>query len=401
MESSQNAFVNELWTSEENQIFLNDRLSDEIKGHYQKIFREATYRAGLKSHLGFLTSGTTVLDAKSYKIVLISKEAFLESARTVNKYFILTSKDIWLQCLPRFHVGGLAVEARAYLAGFSVMSLAGPWNVETFYTALESTKATWSSLVPTQIYDIIQKQYRSPKKFRAFVGGGRLNPQLIEKAKDLGWNLIPTYGLSELSSMVATIENENLKFLPHVQYYIKEDKLTLKSKSLFTGYVQVVKGQVEFVKVNTTAGYFQTDDAVRKLGVNVMLLGRTQDVVKISGELVSLHKLRDSWYRYAGLDFAPFTQILALPDPRLENRVVLVIQKEEKYRDRSVLSHFHPIPAIIEMIKKFNESVLPFEKITGTYIVDSIPRTDLGKIQDKLLQQQLSAGQVSEVKINA
>lgn len=401
MESTQNSLTQELWASEDNQLFLNDRLPDEIKGHYQKIFREATYRSGLKSHLGFLTSGTTVVDAKSYKVVLISKEAFLESARTVNKYFMINPKDIWLQCLPRFHVGGLAVEARSHVSGFNVMKLAGRWNVEAFYNALGATKATWSSLVPVQVYDLVQKQFEAPQNFRAFVGGGRLNPQLHEQAKDLGWQLIPTYGLTELSSMVALIENDNLKFLPHVQFLIKDDKLSLKSKSLFTGYVQVVKGQVEIEPAKTSGGYFLTDDSVKKLGHNIILFGRAQDVVKISGELVSLQKLRDSWFQFAGLDFAPVSHVITIPDPRLENRVVLVIQKDEKYRDRAVLSHFHPNPKIMEMILNYNQTVLPFEKISGVHFIDSIPRTELGKIQDKLIVQELTSGRVHEVKINA
>lgn len=401
MESAQSPLISELWQSDENVLFLNDRMSDELKGHYQKIFREATYRAGIKSHLGFLTSGTTVTDSRSYKIVLLSKSAFLESAQAVNKYFMLTSKDIWLQCLPRFHVGGLAVEARAHLAGFNVMTLAGSWNVEAFYNALTATKATWSSLVPTQVYDLVQREFESPKKFRAFVGGGRLSPLLQEKAKDLGWQLIPTYGLTELASMVATVENDQLRFFPHIQFMIWKDRLALKSKSLLSGYIQVVKGQVELVKPELVNGFFVTDDAVQKIGQNIMFVGRSHDVVKIGGELVSLNKLRDTWFRTVGLDYAPFLYLLTIPDDRLENRVVLVIQKNEKYRDRAVLSHFYPNPEIVQLINKYHEKVMPFEKISGVFVVDQIPRTELGKIQDRGLQLQLKSGQISEVKFNA
>jgi o-succinylbenzoate---CoA ligase len=401
MESTQNSLISELWTSEDNSIFVNDRMSDELKSHYERIFKEATYRAGIKSHLGFLTSGTTVTDNKSYKVVVISKEAFLESASAVNKYFILSPKDIWLQCLPRFHVGGMAIEARAHLAGFNVMKLAGHWNVDAFYNALTTTKATWSSLVPTQVYDLVHHQLNGPKKFRAFVGGGRISPQLLQQAKDLDWHLIPTYGLTELASTVATIENENLRFLSHVQYQIKNDRLCLRSKSLFTGYVQVIKGQVEFVKPELIGGYFTTDDMAQKVGANIMLLGRSQDSFKVSGELVSMIKLRDLWFRAIGLEKAPYFYLLSIPDARLENRIVLVMQKDEKYRDKSVLSHFHPNAVIMDAIKKYHENLLPFEKISGVFVIEQIPRTELGKVQEKLIQQQLTSGQIFEVKLNA
>lgn len=401
MESTQNSLISELWTSEENSIFVNDRMPDDLRGHYEKIFREGTYRAGIKSHLGFLTSGTTVTDNKSYKVVLLSKEAFLESARTVNKYFMLSPKDIWLQCLPRFHVGGMAIEARAHLAGFNVMKLAGYWNVEAFYNALTATKATWSSLVPTQVYDLVQQKLHGPKKFRILVGGGRLSPQLHEQAKDLGWHLIPTYGLTELASTVALIENENLRVLPHCQVLIKNDRMCLKSKSLFTGYIQVVKGQVELVKPELIGGFFTTDDAAQKVGANIMLLGRSQDMLKVSGEMVSLNKLRDTWFRTIGLDKAPYFFVTAIPDVRTENRVVLVMQKDERFRDKTVLSHFHPNPEIVSIIQKFHAQLLPFEKISGVFVLDQIPRTELGKIQEKMIQQQISGGKTFEVKLNA
>ena len=109
MESAQNAISSGLWTNDENTLFLNNRMSEELQNYYQKIFKEATYRNKISAHLGFLTSGTTLVDSRSYKVVLISKKAFLESAQAINKFFLISANDKWLQCLPRFHVGGMAV----------------------------------------------------------------------------------------------------------------------------------------------------------------------------------------------------------------------------------------------------------------------------------------------------
>jgi O-succinylbenzoic acid--CoA ligase len=401
VEPGQNAMSSNMWTSSENELFLNNRMSEELQNYYQKNFKEATYRNKITSHLGFLTSGTTVVDSRSYKIVLISKKAFLHSAEAINKYFLISSEDKWLQCLPRFHVGGMAVEARAHLAGFDLMKMSGHWNVEAFYNALISTKSTWSSLVPTQVYDLVQHSKQAPKKFKALVGGGRLSPMLLKSAKELGWNLIPTYGMTELASTVGLIENESIiKPLPHCQITISENKLAVYSKSLFSGYVQVVKGQVELVKPQIQGGFFVTDDVVQKMSQGIMLLGRGQDMVKISGELVSMNKLRDILFKVVGLENAPYFYLMAMPDIRMEHRIVLIVLKAESFRDRSVKSQFSLQPSWIEKIKSFQMEVMPFEKIKSLFYLDQIPRTDLGKVQERMIQQKIEKDKIQEVLLN-
>lgn len=390
-----------MWTSTENELFLNNRMSEELQNYYQKNFKEATYRNNITSHLGFLTSGTTVVDSRSYKIVLISKKSFLHSAESINKYFLISPNDKWLQCLPRFHVGGMAVEARAHLAKFDLMKMSGQWNVEAFYNALISTKSTWSSLVPTQVYDLVQHQKQAPKKFKALVGGGRLSSMLFKSAKELGWNLIPTYGMTELASTVGLIENESIiKPLPHCQFTVAGDKLAVYSKSLFSGYVQVIKGQVEFVKPQFQAGFFVTDDVVQKTSQGVMLLGRGQDMVKISGELVSMNKLRDILFKIVGLENAPYFYLMALPDVRMEHRIVLIVVKAESFRDRNVKSQFALQPAWIQKVNDFQNEVMPFEKIKALYYLDQLPRTDLGKVQERMIQQKIEKENIKEVSLN-
>ena len=92
MESAENTIIDYIdWNTDDNALFLNHRFNDEIQSHYHKIFKETTYRHGIKSHVAFLTSGTTVTDQKSYKMVFISKEAFLVSAKSVAKTLLVQS----------------------------------------------------------------------------------------------------------------------------------------------------------------------------------------------------------------------------------------------------------------------------------------------------------------------
>lgn len=399
MESTQILVSQEFWKSEENRIFLNPRLPEDVQGHYNKIFKEATYRNGLKSHLGFLTSGTTVSDIRSYKVVLISKSAFLESASAVNKFFLLRNKDCWLQCLPHFHVGGLAVEARSFLGGFKVFNIKS-WDPQIFHDSIVSNNITISSMVPTQVYDLVFKNLKAPKNFKAFIGGGRLSPELKKKAQDLGWQLITTYGMTEFSSMVATIENEILRPLPHCAIQIIDGKIAIRSTSLFTGYIEFIKGQVELKKPVLTNQYFITDDNASKIGTGITVVGRGQDVIKISGELVSLNKLRDLWFNVVGFEMTQDFHLMAMPDERSENQIVLIMKKTESLRNHKVLSHFSPNESIISKIQEFQKQVMPFEKIKNLYVLDQIPRTELGKIQEKVIQGKIQTEKIKEVKID-
>lgn len=390
------------WESEDSQIFLNPRMPEELQSHYKKIFKETVYRHSLPKHLGFLTSGTTVVDPRSYKLVFISKRAFLDSARSVVKNMLVTSNDIWLQCLPRFHVGGMAIEARAYVGKFKTVRLDGPWSPQAFKELAESSKATYTSLVPTQVFDLIQWKVPSPKKLKVLVGGGRLAPGLLTQAKELGWTLWPSYGMTEMASTIAMIDGADiLRPLPHVGLDVVNGKLAVRATSMFTAYARVIKGQIELTRpAVVNGGFFVTEDSANKLKNGIMLLGRTQDVVKVTGELVSVPKLRDQWYAMGELTYAHNFHIMAMPDLRMENKIVMVIQKDEKMRDHKVVTGFYPVESVKIQLQKYQSEVMPFERFQNIFVVDSIPKTELGKVQEKQLLETIEKGQFNEIKLD-
>lgn len=401
MESVENTIIDFIdWQSEDNSLLLNHRLSDEVQSYYHKIFKETTYRHGIKSHVAFLTSGTTVTDQKSYKMVFLSKNAFLISAQSVAKTLLISSRDIWIQCLPRFHVGGLAIEARKHIVGFEIEKFEKSWDVVAFTELVKNAKATWTSLVPTQIYDLVRFKIPNPypKSFRVLVGGARLSPGLLKQAQDLKWNLISSYGMTEVSSTIALIENETLRPFPHISLEVVDGKLAIRSKSLFTFYAQVVKGQIEIIKPKFTVnGFFLTEDSASKMKQGIMLLGRTQDIIKISGELVSLPRLRDVWFKIASIEKAHLFYLVAAPDERLENKVVLIIQKDLLHNDQVKPENYKLSASMKHSLDEYQKQVLPFEKVRNVYVVDKIPRTDLGKVQEMSLLRMIQKGAAHEI----
>lgn len=185
-----------------------------------------------------LSSGTQSVG--QVKAIGLTAEALEASATAANAHLAVNRSDRWLLTLPTFHVGGLGILVRATLSGSRVYRL-GKWNPNGFVSALKRQRISLTSLVPTQVYDLVTLKLSPPASLRAVVvGGGALAPDLYERARKLGWPLLPSYGLTEGASQVATAPIESLaregfplmKLLPHVQMVTRDKRLWLKGPSL-------------------------------------------------------------------------------------------------------------------------------------------------------------------------
>src|SRR6266851_5614716 len=100
------------WQSRETHLLLNPRTP---AGDRQR-FELLAAAVPLEAHVWMATSGTTGVQ----KLTALSKKALLASAAAVNHHLDARASDAWCRVLPPFHVGGLGIEARAYLAGARV-----------------------------------------------------------------------------------------------------------------------------------------------------------------------------------------------------------------------------------------------------------------------------------------
>jgi O-succinylbenzoic acid--CoA ligase len=295
----------------------------------------------LDAHIFVATSGSS----GAMKLVALSKRAILASAVAVNERLEVTSRDVWLRVLPLFHVGGLGIHARAHLAGARVLERA--WDANAF-----PDEATIASLVPAQVHDLVVAGLRAPRSLRAvLVGGGAFDPALCERARALGWPVLPSYGMSECCSTVA-IEDE---LLSHLDARSDDDgRLSFRGASLFTGYA-TEHGLVD-PKID---GWFVSEDFGDVDGRVLRVRGRAADFVKIGGESVDLERL-DAILRELTGDAAA---IVAVPDLRLGHVIHLATTIDA---DR--------------IVDAFNARVAPFERIRAVHRVDAIPRSPIGKL---------------------
>lgn len=363
------------WHSDSSEVLLNQKMALEEQLAVRRMLEGFS---DLTGHVWVSTSGSTAL-----KWVALSKSAILASAIAVNTHLGSNSYDIWLNPLPEFHVGGIGIIARSYLSGAKLISINdNKWDVYAFYEMACREKVTLTALVPTQVYDIISAKLTCSKEMRAVVvGGGSLDGSLYRQALSLGWRLLPSYGLTECSSQVATATLESLetgqapvlRILPHLEVAIEDGLICVKGKSLLTGYAMETLEGPRFIDPKQN-GWFHTEDMGKIENGYLHVMGRVGDFVKIGGESVDMKRLQVILDRLK-VEFACVDDLVlvAVPDERLGHVVHLAATTR--------------VREIQQLINAYHEKVLPFERIRKTHSLKSIPRTPLNKVKKTELLQ--------------
>jgi O-succinylbenzoic acid--CoA ligase len=122
--------------------------------------------------------------------------------------------DRWLVCLPLYHAGGLAIVWRSCIYG-TAMVLEQGFSVERVQAAFESEAVSLVSLVPTQLYRLMDAGTRWPDSLRlVLLGGAAATPELMARATEIGVPVATTYGLTETASQTATLLPEDARRKP-------------------------------------------------------------------------------------------------------------------------------------------------------------------------------------------
>lgn len=351
------------FASDGTHVLINPRLP---AGERQSLVSLVDAVPPLRGHVWLATSGTT----GTMKMTALSKRAMLISAAAVNRHLDSTAGDVWCCVLPTFHVGGLGIHARACLSGAHVVS--AEWNAPAFTDLCRTERVTLSSLVPAHVDDLVRESLVAPSSLRAIViGGGVLSHELYDAARALGWPVLPSYGMTEACSQVATAKwgSPELILLDHVEARTEDDgRLALRSEALLTGYAEWDAEAPRFVAM-PSHGWFVTEDLGEVDGRVLSVFGRRGEFVKIGGESVDLQRLDAILASIAGPDAA----VVAVPDSRLGHVIHLAIASI----DAEAITN------------AFNARVAPFERSRALHRVDAIPRTALGKLMRAKLAESL------------
>ena len=252
-----------------------------------------------------LTSGST----GTPKRTMLSVEAL--AASSVGTAMALRGEGQWLLALPMNYVAGLQVLVRSLFAGTRpwAMDLSGGFTPEAFTeAALELTDNTrFTSLVPTQLSRLLHNPSAETltvlRRFNAILlGGGPVNPVLLEAARGAGLKVVTTYGMSETCGGCVY---DGVP-LDGVRLAIRGGRVWLGGEVVAAGYLGnteltaaaffAEEHDGELVRWYASGDLGELDSAGR-----LRVLGRVDDVIITGGLKVSSAAVADGLQRVPGV----------------------------------------------------------------------------------------------------
>ena len=366
--------------------------------------------------VGFATSGSTGMPS----VLVHTEETLAASARAVNQWLAVTAGEVWLRVLPDFHVGGYQIAVRAGYSGSRVVVDQENWEPERFVRICRDEQVTLTSLVPAQVVDLVRLGQRAPAELRVVVvGGGTLEERFLRQAWALGWPLLPSYGATEAGSQVATgrlsclrsamdraglwidggeneeaismelLENWEARTVAHAGEK-EAGLLELRGPALAVARLCWKDGLWKHTEVVNPDGWWRMADLVILSGRRLRFTGRADRVVKVLGELVNLEAVERDLGE-AGLVAGTFA-VVGLPEERRGMELVLVVEQFSKAQPT-----FGPQPggrvlraddngepgaeASRRALDAYTAKAAPFARLGRVVMVESLPRSPLGKVR--------------------
>lgn len=155
----------------------------------------------------------------------------------------LDASSRWLLSLPLFHVSGIAILFRCFLSGSTVVL-----SHQIDLVSLLDLKVSHLSFVPTQLCRLLNEPAHLLEKMKQslkciLLGGAPIPPSLLSAAHKLSLPIVATYGMTEMSSIIALSQPQTKKnsgkgyrVLYRNLKIERDQEIWVGGKTLFKGY---------------------------------------------------------------------------------------------------------------------------------------------------------------------
>jgi malonyl-CoA/methylmalonyl-CoA synthetase len=340
------------------------------------------------------TSGTT---GRS-KGAMLSHGNLLSNAEVLKDYWGWTKGDVLIHALPIFHVHGLFVALHGALLNGSKMLWFSKFDPKRIVQKLP--EATVFMGVPTLYVRLLAEAgltRKAVRNMRLFVAGSA--PLLIETFDEwrerTGHTILERYGMSETAMLTSNPyrpeqgerRGGTVGFaLPGVQLRVRDDSgrdcttdeignIEVSGPNVFAGYWRMPeKTREEF----TADGFFKTGDVGKIDGMGyITIVGRSKDLIISGGFNVYPAEIEGFINDLAGV---AESAVVGVPHADFGEAVVAVIVA----RPGATIE-----PAAI--VATLKSSIANFKVPKHVRVVDALPRNTMGKVQKKLLREELAA----------
>jgi len=258
------------------------------------------------------TSGTT----GDPKVLGLDRNSMIRSAQMTLKYFDLKVGNSTLLCLPVQYIAGKMMIVRALIGGLNLIT------VEPTGRPLEklSRKIDFAAMVPLQLIETIANNHPIDKIKKLLVGGGEVNEKLLGGVQELDQTEVyETFAMSETYTHFAVKRiNGNT---PDV-YFEVLDGVALETDD---------RGCLVVDVPGVTNGKIISNDLVKMHGkTGFEYLGRIDNVIK-SGGIKIIPEILEKKIQEL---IVPGYKLIGLPDPKLGQKVVLVVESESEIKSK-------------------------------------------------------------------
>ncbi len=291
------------------------------------------------------TSGTS----GTPKVARLSRGAMAASAFASAEH-LGTGAERWLLSIPPGHVGGLSVLTRMWLANGTVVL--APLSER----ALTLHQVTACSVVPTLLRRALATFDEVPANLRlVLVGGAAADPLLLARAREMGFPVRVTYGLTEAASQVATENKEGagLRALPGVEVRVREGQIEVRGPTLFSGYLDHPP--------RDTHAWFNTGDLGHIEDGQLKVHGRRFDLIVTGGENV-YPAMIEAQLAANGIRAIVFGR----DDPEYGQQVAALVAGKDVAHVRGVIA-------------RSNARAAAFERIRAFAVTEELPLLGIGK----------------------
>ncbi len=327
------------------------------------------------------TSGST----GEPKQVMLSEANLVASVQAGRSRIPLGPGDVWLNCLPLKHIGGIAIIYRCAEAGAAVLLHPG-FDAARVREDMVRHGVSHISLVPAMLARLLEAGPPPAQLKYALVGGGPLSANLARRAHQSGWPICPTYGMSEAASQVATLAafppdwREGMAGLPLPGISVEivdenglpvkgEGRIRVRGPSIMIGYANAAgeagHGLLDGCFVSGDRGYMDEQG-------NLVVLGRCDDMLVSGG--VNVHPAE--------------VEGLLLACPGVTDVAVTAVS-DEVWGDRIAAL---VVGGELQAVKDWCRGRLPSHLRPRLFVaVSALPRNAMGKLERKQLPAMLLA----------
>jgi len=344
-----------------------------------------------ETHLLMFTSGSAG-EPKAVRLTLGN----LRASATASAFRLgVDPDDRWLCCLPTYHMGGLAPIVRSMHYGTAVV-IQPEFSPTATARAIDEHGITGISLVPTMLTRLLDSGWTPPESLRfVLLGGAPASRDLIERCRDRGVPVHPTYGMTETASQIATARPDDAFSYPGTvgqplsctDVSIVDDdgtpvdpgergELVVSGPTVTPGYLDADRTEAAF----GDRGFHTGDVGYRDEGGRLWVTGRVGDRIVTGGENVDPGAVVDVLRRHPGVADAA---VVGLDDPEWGQRVsALVVPAVDG-------DHNEPALDLDSLLAHCNDRLAGFKRPKTIAIADAVPRTASGTVDREVARERL------------